>query len=62
MSDGDALLSAILAQPDEDVPRLAYADWLDEQVVGGESATARAELIRVQIELARVPPGRIGVT
>src|SRR5262245_53632467 len=53
MSDGDALLSAILAEPDEDTPRLVYADWLDE--VGDEIACARAELIRVQVELARVP-------
>ena len=51
MSDGDALLSAILASPEEDVPRLVYADWLDE--VGGESDRARADLIRVQIALAR---------
>jgi uncharacterized protein (TIGR02996 family) len=55
MSDGDALLAAILAEPDEDVPRLVYADWLDE--VGDESDRARAELIRVQIELARLPAG-----
>lgn len=31
MSDGDALLRAILAHPEEDTPRLVYADWLDEQ-------------------------------
>ncbi len=55
MSDGDALLAAILAQPDEDVPRLAYADWLDE--TGAEPERARAELIRVQIELHRKPAG-----
>jgi uncharacterized protein (TIGR02996 family) len=55
MSDGDALLAAILAEPDEDVPRLVYADWLDE--VGDESDRARAELIRIQIELARLPAG-----
>jgi uncharacterized protein (TIGR02996 family) len=54
MSDGDALLSAILAQPDEDVPRLAYADWLDE--CGTESDRARAEFVRVQIALASVGP------
>jgi uncharacterized protein (TIGR02996 family) len=34
------------------VVRLAYADWLDEQ--GGDSNVARAELIRVQIELTRM--------
>jgi len=30
VTDGDALLAAILAAPDEDTPRLMYADWLDE--------------------------------
>ncbi|MCI0703951.1 MAG: TIGR02996 domain-containing protein [Planctomycetia bacterium] len=57
MSDGDALLAAILAQPDEDVPRLAYADWLDE--VGDEQSRIRAEFIRVQIEMARIPPREV---
>ena len=52
MSDGDALLSAILARPDEDVPRLAYADWLDEN---GDDPD-RAEFVRVQVALARGVP------
>jgi uncharacterized protein (TIGR02996 family) len=51
MSDRDALLSAILAEPDADMPRLMFADWLDE--FGDALDRARAELIRVQIELAR---------
>src|SRR5262245_37192027 len=46
-SDGAALLRAIIDNPDEDTPRLVYADWLDEQ--GGESNAARAEFIRIQI-------------
>ncbi len=54
MSDGDALMAAILAHPDEDVPRLAYADWLDE--TGGAAERDRAEFIRAQVALARVPP------
>jgi uncharacterized protein (TIGR02996 family) len=54
MSDGDALISAILAHPDEDVPRLVYADWLDES--GDEFDRARAEFIRVQIALAGISP------
>jgi uncharacterized protein (TIGR02996 family) len=45
-----AFLQAILADPDDDAPRLIYADWLDEQ---GESQ--RAEFIRVQCALARAP-------
>lgn len=53
MSDRDALLSAILAEPDADMPRLLYADWLDE--FGDALDRARAELIRVQIELTRMP-------
>lgn len=30
MSDGDLLLSAVREHSEEDVPRLMYADWLDE--------------------------------
>ena len=41
------LLAAVLATPDDDLPRLIAADWLEEN---GEPA--RAEFIRVQIELA----------
>src|SRR5262245_29373729 len=54
MTDGDALLAAILADPDEDTPRLAYADWLQEN---GECD--RAEFIRVQVDLARLTPNEI---
>src|SRR5579871_5981795 len=46
----DPFLSAILAAPDDDLPRLIYADWLDER---GDAD--RAEFIRTQIELARLP-------
>src|SRR5262245_34688340 len=49
MSDETALLRAIAAHPDEDTPRLAFADWLDEH---GKSE--RAEFIRGQIELAQL--------
>ncbi len=48
MSDGEALLAAILANPDDDAPRLIYSDWLEEN--GDE---ARAEFIRVQCEYTR---------
>jgi uncharacterized protein (TIGR02996 family) len=41
----------ILASPDDDAPRLAYADWLEQQ---GERD--RAEFIRLQIAAARLPP------
>jgi uncharacterized protein (TIGR02996 family) len=51
MSDRDALLAAIRARPDEDVPRLMFADYLEEH---GEAG--RAAFIRAQIELARTPP------
>src|SRR5687767_8924873 len=49
MSDEDALLAAIAAHPDEDTPRLMYADWLDEH-----GKPRRAEFVRVQIEIARL--------
>jgi uncharacterized protein (TIGR02996 family) len=47
MADGSALFAAILAAPDDDAPRLVYADWLDEQGRGDG-----ADLIRVQCGLA----------
>jgi uncharacterized protein (TIGR02996 family) len=49
MSDDVALRQAILDNPADDVPRLAYADWCEEN--GDEE---RAEFIRVQIELSRL--------
>jgi uncharacterized protein (TIGR02996 family) len=50
---GEALLQAILAEPEDDTPRLVYADWLEEN--GGAVEQARADFIRVQCELARLP-------
>jgi uncharacterized protein (TIGR02996 family) len=44
-------IQQILASPEEDGPRLAYAEWLAEQ---GERE--RAEFIRCQIEAARLAP------
>ena len=49
-TDRDALYRAICAQPDEDTPRLAFADLLDE-----EGEPDRARFVRTQVELARVP-------
>jgi uncharacterized protein (TIGR02996 family) len=48
MTDHDALLRAIAAHPEEDTPRLMYADWLEEN-----GRPDRAEFVRVQVELAR---------
>src|SRR4051812_26638589 len=49
MSDREALYAAILAQPDEETPRLLYADWLEEN--GQPKA---AQYIRAACELARL--------
>jgi len=49
MTEASAFLKAILATPDDDLPRLVYADWLDEH-----SHPERAEFIRVQCELSRL--------
>jgi uncharacterized protein (TIGR02996 family) len=63
MSDENALLRAIAANPEEDTPRLAYADWLDEhkpaKVKGRgkkkpSEGNPRAAFIRAQVELARL--------
>src|SRR5207244_694213 len=44
----------IRAYPDDDAPRLIFADWLDEQ--GTVEAADRAEFIRVQVALAQMSP------
>src|SRR5947199_5771038 len=46
----DPFLRAILDAPDDELPRLIYADWLDER-----GDPDRAEFIRLQVELARLP-------
>jgi uncharacterized protein (TIGR02996 family) len=55
MGERRALMSAIIANPDDDTPRLVFADWLDEH--GDKHDQARAELIRLQVEAARLPEG-----
>lgn len=54
MHDHSAFLAAIVASPDDDLPRLVYADWLEES--GEPGAVARAEFIRTQCELERCSP------
>ncbi len=56
MTDRDMLLAAIREQPDEDTPRLAYADVLEEQGhdLRNQYFLDWAALIRTQIEFARV--------
>jgi uncharacterized protein (TIGR02996 family) len=54
MDDRRALMAAIAANADEDTPRLALADWLDEH--GTASDRARAAFIRLQVEAAKLPP------
>ncbi len=51
MTDGDALRRAVIANRDDDTPRLIYADWLDEN---GQADWAA--FIRAQLEAARAEP------
>src|SRR5262245_11162441 len=48
MNDHDALLRAIGEHPEEDTPRLMYADWLEEN-----GQPERAVFVRAQVERAR---------
>ncbi|MBA4068021.1 MAG: hypothetical protein C0501_30815 [Isosphaera sp.] len=51
VTDGEALRRAVLADPDDDTPRLVYADWLDEH-----DQPDRAAFIRDQVEAVRADP------
>src|SRR5437762_553507 len=48
MTDERAFIETIREHPEDDGPRLVYADWLEER-----GDCERAEFIRVQIELAK---------
>ena len=48
-SEQEAFLADVIEHPDDDAPRLVYADWLDEH---GDAD--RAEFIRLQCELAKL--------
>lgn len=53
MTQHDALLAAVCDAPDDDLPRLVYADWCDEN-----GDPDRAEFIRTQIEIAKGAKGK----
>ncbi len=54
MTEGESILEAIIAEPDCDMHRLVYADWMEDQ---GE--TARAESIRCDQRTAFLMIGRL---
>jgi uncharacterized protein (TIGR02996 family) len=51
MTPEEAFIEAIRDAPDDDTPRLIYADWLEEH------GDPHGEFIRVQCELANLPEG-----
>lgn len=52
MTTEEALLNAIIDEPDNDDVRLVYSDWLEDQ-----GRTERAELIRIQCRAEALPEG-----
>jgi uncharacterized protein (TIGR02996 family) len=49
----ESFLQAICATPEDDLPRLVFADFLEDR--GDPASYARAEFIRLQCERARLP-------
>ncbi|HYH63950.1 MAG TPA: TIGR02996 domain-containing protein [Urbifossiella sp.] len=49
MTDEAALLAAVRAHPDDDTPRLVYADWCDDY-----GRAERAAFVRCQVALERI--------
>ncbi len=54
MEQRAAFVEAILATPEDDAPRLVFADWLDDH--GDEHDRARAAFIREQCQAAKLAP------
>ena len=50
MDDQAALTAAVCDRPDDDTPRLVFADWLDDH-----GHPDHAAFVRAQVELARTP-------
>src|SRR5262245_43095134 len=55
MSLSPALTQAVRDDPEDDAPRLVLADWLTDR--GDPAGASRADFIRVQCRLARLPEG-----
>ncbi len=51
MADEGSFLRAILAKPADDLPRLVYADWLDEQQT--DAAGEKAEFLRLVVAFGK---------
>jgi uncharacterized protein (TIGR02996 family) len=52
MTPDEAFLADIIESPDDDTPRLVYADWLEDN-----DQPDRAAFIRVQCRPAKLPGG-----
>ena len=52
MPDAESFVAAVAANPADDLPRLVFADWLDEN-----GDPARAAFIRDHVALAKLRPG-----
>jgi uncharacterized protein (TIGR02996 family) len=52
MNERAAFLADAAENPDDDAPRLVFADWLDDH--GGEADRALAEFIRLECAMARL--------
>jgi uncharacterized protein (TIGR02996 family) len=55
MTDGAALLRAVLVDPADDAPRLVYADWLEEHGEPGHAAFIRGQVRLAQPETRTDP-------
>ncbi len=54
MTEREALYAAVLAAPDDDTPRLVFADYLDD--TGDPADALRAEFIRAHCGMGRAEP------
>jgi uncharacterized protein (TIGR02996 family) len=57
MTDGDSLFRAVLTNPDDDAPRLVWADWLEEHGEAGYANWLRERVAAFRSDLkAKHPP------
>jgi uncharacterized protein (TIGR02996 family) len=57
MSEESAFLDVIRSKPDDDVTRLVYADWLDEQ--GAKASADKSAFLRLHCELGQAQDAKV---
>lgn len=61
MTDGEALLAAVRADPEDDTARLVFADWMEEHGAADTAAYIRSEIAAYRAGRTEIQWDRVGM-